>query len=168
VEWIRSGKPSVLGAISGSVAGLVGITPAAGFVSPMSALLIGLITGVVCYFMVSKVKGLLKYDDSLDAFGVHGVGGTLGALMTGIFATGAINVVFIDSKGGTLPVGLIDGNFHQLLNQGAGVLISWVIAGVGTYLILKVVDAVIGLRVNPDDEIQGLDLSQHGEEGYNI
>jgi len=168
VEWIRSGKPSVLGAISGSVAGLVGITPAAGFVSPMSALLIGLITGVVCYFMVSKVKGLLKYDDSLDAFGVHGVGGTLGALMTGIFATGAINVVFKDSKGGTLPVGLIDGNFHQLLNQGAGGLISWVIAGVGTYLILKVVDAVIGLRVNPDDEIQGLDLSQHGEEGYNI
>jgi ammonium transporter, Amt family len=168
MEWLRSGKPSVLGAISGSVAGLVGITPAAGFVSPMSALLIGFITGVVCFFMVSKVKGMIGYDDSLDAFGVHGVGGTLGALMTGIFATSAINVVFKDAKGGALPVGLVDGNFHQLLNQGISVALTWVIAGVGTYIILKVVDVVIGLRVHPDDEIMGLDLSQHGEEGYNI
>jgi Amt family ammonium transporter len=168
LEWIRNGKPSVLGAISGSVAGLVGITPAAGFVSPMSALLIGLITGIVCYFMVAKVKGLFGYDDSLDAFGVHGIGGTLGALMTGVFASGAINAVFKDSNGGALPVGLIDGNLRQLLNQGAGVLITWVFAGIGTYIILKIVDAVIGLRVKPDDEIQGLDLTQHGEEGYNL
>ena len=167
-EWLRTGKPSVLGAVSGSVAGLVGITPAAGFVTPMSALLIGLVTGVACYLMVAKVKGLLGYDDSLDAFGVHGVGGTLGALMTGIFATSAVNAVYKNSKGDALPVGVVDGHFGQLLNQAGGVLIGWVIAIVGTYIILKVLDLAIGLRVTPDDEITGLDLSQHGEEGYNM
>ena len=165
-EWLRNGKASALGAISGSVAGLVGITPAAGFVSPMSALLIGLIVGVVCYFMVSKIKGLFGYDDSLDAFGVHGAGGTLGALLTGIFATSAVNAAFKDANGLPLPVGMVDGNFHQFFNQAVGVLIAWVIAGVGTYLILKVVDRTIGLRVSVEDEILGLDLSQHGEEGY--
>lgn len=165
-EWLRNGKASALGAISGSVAGLVGITPAAGFVSPMSALLIGLIVGVVCYFMVSKIKGMFGYDDSLDAFGVHGAGGTLGALLTGIFATSAVNAAFKDSHGSPLPVGMLDGNFHQFFNQAAGVLIAWVMAGVGTYLILKVVDRTIGLRVSAEDEILGLDLSQHGEEGY--
>ena len=165
-EWLRNGKASALGAISGSVAGLVGITPAAGFVSPMSALLIGLIVGVVCYFMVSKIKGLFGYDDSLDAFGVHGAGGTLGALLTGIFATSAVNAAFKDANGLPLPVGMVDGNFHQFFNQAVGVLIAWVIAGVGTYLILKVVDRTIGLRVSAEDEILGLDLSQHGEEGY--
>jgi Amt family ammonium transporter len=167
-EWVRTGKPSVLGAISGCVAGLVAITPAAGFVTPMSALLIGLLAGIICYFMVSKIKGLFGYDDSLDAFGVHGAGGTLGALLTGIFAASSVNAIFKDPQGRALPVGLIDGNPHQFFNQIGGILIAWVIAAVGTYLILKIVDAVVGLRTTPDDEIMGLDLSQHGEEGYNM
>jgi len=168
IEWLRTGKPSVLGAISGSVAGLVAITPASGFVGPMSALVIGLLAGVVCYFMVSKIKAFFGYDDALDAFGVHGAGGTLGALLTGIFAVSGVNAVFKDSQGRPLPVGLIEGNWHQFFNQAAGVLISWMIAAIGTYLILKIVDAVVGLRITPDDEILGLDLSQHGEEGYNM
>jgi ammonium transporter, Amt family len=167
-EWLRTGKPSVLGAISGSVTGLVAITPASGFVAPMPAILIGLLAGVVCYFMVSKIKGFFGYDDSLDAFGVHGAGGTLGALLTGVFAASGVNAIFKDSQGRPLPVGMIDGNFHQFLNQAAGVLIAWVLAAVGTYVILKIVDAVIGLRTTADDEIIGLDLSQHGEEGYNM
>jgi Amt family ammonium transporter len=167
-EWLRTGKPSVLGAISGSVAGLVAITPAAGFVTPMSALFIGLAAGIVCYWMVAKIKGIFGYDDSLDAFGVHGAGGTLGALMTGIFATKSVNAVFTDAGGGALPVGLVDGNFQQFFNQASGALIGWVVAGIGTYLILKIVDAVIGLRVSAEEEILGLDLSQHGEEGYNM
>jgi Amt family ammonium transporter len=167
-EWLRNGKASVLGAISGSVAGLVAITPAAGFVSPMSALLIGLLAGVVCYFMVAKIKGYFGYDDALDAFGVHGAGGTLGALLTGIFATSSVNAAFKDSNGNPLPVGMVDGNFHQFFNQAVGVLIAWVVAGIGTYLILKIVDRAIGLRVSAEEEIMGLDLSQHGEEGYNM
>ena len=166
VEWIRNGKPSALGAISGAVAGLVAITPAAGFVSPMSALLIGLIAGAFCFYMVAKVKARFGYDDSLDAFGVHGAGGTLGALLTGIFAVAAVNPIFKDAQGNPLPSGLIEGNPHQLLNQFIGVLIAWVVAIVGTLLILKVVDMLIGLRVSEDEEIQGLDVSQHGEEGY--
>jgi ammonium transporter, Amt family len=165
-EWLRNGKPSVLGAISGSVAGLVAITPAAGFVKPMPALLIGLIAGAFCYWMVAKVKAIFGYDDSLDAFGVHGAGGTLGALLTGIFASSAVNPIFKDAQGNTLPSGLIEGNAHQLLNQFAGVAISWALAIVGTLVILKIVDATIGLRVTSEEEIQGLDLSQHGEEGY--
>ena len=168
IEWLRTGKPSVLGAISGSVAGLVAITPASGFVGPMPALVIGLLAGVVCYFMVSKIKAIFGYDDSLDAFGVHGAGGTLGALLTGVFAVSGVNAVFKDSQGRPLPVGLIEGNWHQFFNQAAGVLIAWMIAAIGTYLILKIVDAVVGLRIPPDDEIMGLDLSQHGEEGYNM
>ena len=167
-EWLRNGKPSVLGAISGSVAGLVAITPASGFVSPMSALLIGLAAGVVCYLMVAHVKGKFGYDDSLDAFGVHGVGGTLGALLTGVFAASAINAVYKDAQGNPLPVGLMDGHAGQVLNQLIAVGISWVLAIVGTLVVLKIVDAVIGLRVRESDEIDGLDLSQHGEEGYNF
>jgi ammonium transporter, Amt family len=166
-EWWRNGKPSALGAISGAVAGLVAITPAAGFVSPMSAIVIGLVAGVVCYVMVAKVKAVFGYDDSLDAFGVHGAGGTLGALLTGIFASSAVNPIFKDAQGNTLASGLIDGNSHQLLNQLMGTLIAWALAVVGTLIILKVVDLVIGLRVSEEHEIQGLDLSQHGEEGYN-
>jgi ammonium transporter, Amt family len=166
VEWIRNKKPSALGSISGAVAGLVAITPASGFVGPMPALAIGLISGVICYFMVAKVKGRFGYDDSLDAFGVHGAGGTAGALLTGIFASSAINAVFKDSKGTALPVGLIEGNWHQVLNQLAGVGIAWVLAIVGSLVILKFVDAVIGLRLSEEQEDQGLDLSQHGEEGY--
>ncbi|MGA7906429.1 MAG: ammonia channel protein, partial [Candidatus Sulfotelmatobacter sp.] len=165
-EWLRNGKPSVLGAISGSVAGLVAITPASGFVKPMPALVIGLVAGVFCYLMVAKVKTVFGYDDSLDAFGVHGAGGTLGALLTGIFASSAINPIFKDAQGNTLASGLLEGNAHQLVNQLVGVLISWVLAIAGTLVILKLVDMTIGLRVSEEEEIQGLDLSQHGEEGY--
>jgi ammonium transporter, Amt family len=167
-EWVRHGKPSVLGAISGSVAGLVAITPASGFVAPMPALLIGLVAGVGCYLMVAKVKSRLGYDDSLDAFGVHGVGGTVGALLTGVFATRAINPIFKDSQGNALAVGLIDGNTHQILNQLVGIGVAWALAAVGTLIILKVVDALVGLRVPEEHEVQGLDVSQHGEEGYNL
>jgi Amt family ammonium transporter len=165
-EWIRNGKPSVLGGISGAVAGLVAITPASGFVKPMPALLIGLIAGVFCYWMVAKVKAKFGYDDSLDAFGVHGAGGTLGALLTGVFAASAVNPIFKDVQGNTLASGLLEGNPHQLLNQLVGVVISWALAIVGTLIILKLVDVTIGLRVSEEEEVQGLDLSQHGEEGY--
>ena len=165
-EWMRNGKPSALGAISGAVAGLVAITPAAGFVSPMSALLIGFIAGVACYLMVAKVKSRFGYDDSLDAFGVHGAGGTIGALLTGIFASSTINPIFKDAQGNILASGVLEGNAHQLLNQFVAVVIAWLLAIVGTLIILKVVDVVVGLRVSQNDEIQGLDLSQHGEEGY--
>jgi len=167
-EWLTRGKPSVLGAISGAVAGLVAITPASGFVAPFPALLIGLAAGVVCFLMVAKVKGIFGYDDSLDVFGVHGAGGTVGALLTGVFASQAVNAIYKDSHGNPVPVGLIDGNAHQLLNQLVGVAIAWVLAIVGTIIILKVVDLVVGLRVPAEQEIEGLDLSQHGEEGYNL
>ncbi len=165
-EWIGKGKVSALGAISGCVAGLATVTPAAGFVTPMSALIIGLIAGPVCYWMVTVVKWRFGYDDSLDVFGVHGVGGTIGALLTGVFASSVINPIFKDSRGAALPSGLLEGNPHQLLNQFIGVLIAWVLSAVGTFVILRVIDAVIGLRVSPEHETQGLDLSQHGEEGY--
>jgi ammonium transporter, Amt family len=161
-EWIRQKKASALGAISGAVAGLVAITPAAGFVTPMSALWIGLIAGVFCYLMVVKVKAFFGYDDSLDAFGVHGAGGTLGAILTGVFANSAINPILGAGK----ATGLLEGNGHQVLNQLAGVAIAWTISIVGTLIILFVVDKTIGLRVSEDDERDGLDLSQHGEEGY--
>jgi Amt family ammonium transporter len=165
-EWLRNGKVSALGAVSGAVAGLVAITPAAGFVSPMSALVIGFVAGAFCYFMVAAVKSRVGYDDSLDAFGVHGAGGTLGAILTGIFASSAVNPVFKDSQGNTLPSGMIEGNFHQVLNQFVGVIIAWGLAAVGTFIILKIVDAAVGLRVSQEHEVIGLDLSQHGEEGY--
>ena len=165
-EWLRNGKPSALGAISGAVAGLVAITPAAGFVSPMSAILIGLIAGVFCYFMVAKVKAMFGYDDSLDAFGVHGAGGTLGAILTGIFASKVINPIFKDAQGNPLGSGVLDGNYHQLGNQLVGVLLAWGLAIVGTLVILFLVDKTIGLRVSEDHEVTGLDVTQHGEEGY--
>jgi len=165
-EWWRNGKPSALGAISGAVAGLVAITPAAGFVGPMPALAIGLIAGIVCYHMVATVKLRFGYDDSLDAFGVHGAGGTLGAVLTGVFASSAINPIFKNAQGTALPSGLLEGNAHQLTNQLVGVGVSWALAIVGTLVSLKIVDATIGLRVEEDQEIQGLDLTQHGEEGY--
>lgn len=161
-EWIRNGKPSALGGISGCVAGLVAITPASGFVTPMGALWIGLIAGVFCFFMVVKVKNIFGYDDSLDAFGVHGAGGTLGAVLTGMFATSAINPIF--GKG--VATGLFEGNHRQVLNQALGVAIAWGLSIAGTLIILFVVDKVMGLRVNEEDERIGLDLSQHGEEGY--
>jgi Amt family ammonium transporter len=163
-EWIRNGKPSALGAISGAVAGLVAITPASGFVQPMSALFIGLVAGVFCFLMVTVVKGMFGYDDSLDAFGVHGAGGTIGAILTGVFATSVINPVYGAGK----PTGWIEGNGHQVLNQLAGVAIAWVLSIVGTLILLKLVDMVIGLRVTREDEIEGLDVTQHGEEGYDF
>jgi len=166
-EWLHNGKPSALGAISGSVAGLVAITPASGYVGPMPAFLIGLIAGVACFAMVAGVKARFGYDDSLDAFGVHGVGGTVGALLTGVFATRLINPVFKDDKGNALAVGMIDGNFGQIVNQLVGVMVAIVLAIVGTLVILKLVDLMIGLRVPAEEEIEGLDITQHGEEGYN-
>ena len=167
-EWVHNGKPSVLGAISGAVAGLVAITPASGFVQPFPALLIGFLAGLVCFFMVTAVKSKFGYDDTLDAFGVHGAGGTLGALLTGVFATSAVNDGLKDASGKVLGLGLVDGNPGQVLNQLIAVLISWGMAIVGTYIILKICDAVIGVRVSPDQEIEGLDVSMHGEEGYNF
>ena len=166
IEWKTNGKPSELGAISGAVAGLVAITPAAGFVKPMPAMLIGFIAGIVCYLMVAKVKARFGYDDSLDAFGVHGAGGTIGAILTGIFAVSAVNPILKDANGNVMASGLIEGNAHQLLNQLVGVGIAWTLGIVGTLAILVFVDKVIGLRVSPEQETQGLDLSQHGEEGY--
>jgi Amt family ammonium transporter len=132
----------------------------------MPAIGIGLIAGAFCFWMVAKVKMRFGYDDSLDAFGVHGAGGTLGALLTGIFATSAVNPIFKDTQGNILPSGLLEGNAHQLLNQLVGVIMAWVIAIVGTLATLKIVDVLVGLRVPEEDEVQGLDLSQHGEEGY--
>jgi Amt family ammonium transporter len=165
-EWMKTGKPSVLGGISGAVAGLVAITPASGFVRPLPALLIGFAAGVVCYFMVTRVKHAFGYDDSLDAFGVHGAGGTLGALLTGIFATNAVNNALKDSSGNPLPLGLVDGNGSQIINQLVGTVIAWVLAAVGTLVILKICDAAVGVRVHKEHEIQGLDVTMHGEEGY--
>jgi ammonium transporter, Amt family len=163
IEWMMAGKPSVLGAISGAVAGLVAITPASGFVKPMPAILIGLAAGVVCYLMVAKVKKMFGYDDALDAFGVHGIGGTLGALLTGVFATKEVN----DLRMGK-PMGWVDGDAGQMMNQLIAVLISWGLAIVGTLVILKICDVVFGVRVSKEQETEGLDLSMHGEEGYNL
>jgi Amt family ammonium transporter len=157
-EWIKRGKPSVLGACSGAVAGLVCITPGSGFVSPMSAIVIGLVAGFACFWACTTLKSKFNYDDSLDAFGVHGVGGTLGCLLTGVFATQAVQ--------GPEKSGGIDGNWHQVLNQGISAAATIALAVVGTFILLKILDAAMGLRVDQNDEIQGLDLSQHGEEGY--
>jgi Amt family ammonium transporter len=167
-EWIKNGKPSMLGAISGAVAGLVAITPASGFVKPFPAILIGLVAGVACFVMVTAVKSKFSYDDTLDAFGVHGAGGTIGALLTGVFATNAVNDGLKDPAGKLLPLGMIDGNSGQVLNQALGVLISWALAIVGTLIILKICDTLLGVRVSPEQELEGLDVSMHGEEGYNL
>src|SRR2546429_119237 len=163
-EWLKNGRASALGAISGAVAGLVAITPASGFVAPMPALAIGLIAGVVCYWMVTKVKAIFEYDDALDAFGVHGAGGTIGALLTGVFAQQVINPIFGAGK----AVGGLDGHWGQVGNQLVGVLIAWVFALVGTLVLLKIVDLLTGIRVPEEHEIEGLDITQHGEEAYNL
>jgi len=163
-EWIKNGRPSALGAISGAVAGLVAITPAAGFVAPMPALAIGFIAGLVCYFMVTKVKALFGYDDALDAFGVHGIGGTVGAFLTGVFAQQVINPIFGAGK----PTGGLDGHWAQVGNQLVGILIAWGFALVGTLVLLKITDMITGVRVSEADEIEGLDITQHGEEAYNL
>ncbi|MCW5735457.1 MAG: ammonium transporter [Enhydrobacter sp.] len=154
-EWITRGKPSVLGIISGAVAGLVAITPASGFVNPTGALVIGLVAGVICFWGATGLKHAMGYDDSLDAFGVHGVGGFVGAILTGVFAVEAI--------GGEGKKGLIDGNAGQVLTQlwGSLVCIAW--CAVATFVILKIVDVVIGLRVTTEEEVEGLDINLHGE-----
>ncbi|MBC8871361.1 MAG: ammonium transporter [Planctomycetes bacterium] len=161
MEWITRGKPSILGTCSGAVAGLVCITPAAGFVNPMPALLFGAAAGVVCFFACTTIKAKFGYDDSLDAFGVHGVGGTLGAVLTGVFATRAC--WNIDNGN---PLGLIEGSTRVLVGQIVAVLVTYVFAALVTFVLLKILDATMGLRVSQDEETQGLDLSQHGEEGY--
>ncbi len=157
LEWVLRGKPTAVGIATGAVAGLVGITPAAGFVTPVAAILIGAITATVCFFAVS-FKAKIQFDDSLDTFPIHGVGGTVGAILTGLLATKAVN-----SAGGD---GLFYGNPGQLGTQLIAIVITYAIAGIGTFVILKVLDATIGLRVNPDVELQGVDISEHGEEGY--
>jgi len=162
-EWVLNGKPTVLGASSGAVSGLVCITPAAGFVQPMPALAMGAAAGVVCYFACSWLKHRLNYDDALDAFGVHGVGGTLGAILTGVFATRAC----WDINGGE-PLGLIEGNTETIVGQVAAVLVTYVFAGVGSYILLKSIDILMGLRVRGEVEQRGLDITEHGEEGYTL
>lgn len=161
IDWFKNGKPTAIGAISGAVAGLVGITPAAGFVSPMSALVIGLLAGSACYVMVVEVKKFFGYDDTLDVFGIHGIGGTVGAIATGLFATRLINPIFSDG-----PVGVLDGNGWQIVNQITGISIAALLGAVGTLAILKFVDVMVGLRVSQTDEIAGLDATQHGEIAY--
>ncbi len=167
-EWATRGRPSALGAISGAVAGLVAITPASGFVTPMPALAIGFTAGIGCFLMVTYVKGIVGYDDALDAFGVHGAGGTLGAVLTGVFATRAINPIFRDPQGRPLPVGLLDGNAIQLGYQLVGIAMAWAFALVGTLVLLKITDLVVGVRASEAQEIEGLDLTEHGEEAYNL
>jgi Amt family ammonium transporter len=156
VEWAVKGKPSVLGIISGSVAGLVAITPASGFVDAIGALVIGAAAGVLCYFSATTLKHALGYDDSLDAFGVHGVGGIIGALLTGVFARTAIG-------GGPAFSGVIDGNTGQFLIQLEGVAYTIVYCGIVSFILLKLVDLVLGLRVEEEVERDGLDIALHGE-----
>jgi Amt family ammonium transporter len=155
-EWATRGKPSVLGIVSGAVAGLVAITPASGFVNPTGALIIGIVAGIICFWAATSLKNMMGYDDSLDAFGVHGVGGLAGAILTGVFATKAI-------KGGDDAVGLIDGNAGQVLTQIYGCVATIVWCAVATFVILKVIDVIIGLRVDQEQEVEGLDINLHGE-----
>ena len=152
-EWMGKGKPSVLGIASGAVAGLVAITPASGFVGPMGALIIGLVAGVVCFWGATSLKRMLGYDDSLDAFGVHGIGGIVGALLTGVFA--------VKDIGGT--AGMLEGNSGQVVTQLLGIGVTVVYGAIATFIILKVIDLVIGLRVTEEQEREGLDVSLHGE-----
>ncbi len=157
LEKVLRGKPTAVGVATGAVAGLVGITPAAGFVPPLAAILIGSITAVCCFFAIS-VKHKFQIDDSLDTFPVHGVGGTVGAILTGIFATVEVNEFGKD--------GLLRGNFNQLGIQVAAIAVAYIFAGVGTFVILKILDATVGLRISAEEEYQGMDIHEHGEEGY--
>ena len=167
-EMLRSGKPSALGAISGAVAGLATITQASGFVQPFPAMLIGFTGGAVCFWMVSVMKQKLGYDDSLDAFGVHGIGGALGCLLTGVFATNQINNALKLANGQAAPLGWVDGNASQLGNQLVGAAVGIGLAVCGTLVALKVTDLLTPLRMEARDEVTGMDLSIHGEEGYNL
>jgi Amt family ammonium transporter len=166
-EWLQKGKPSVLGAASGMVAGLATITPASGFVSVPSAVLIGLAAGTVCYFAVTKLKSRFGYDDSLDVFGVHGVGSTLGMLMLGFLASAQVNEAIGTTFKTDGQLVSLAGGGGQFLNQLKGVLFTMVFAGAATFAILKVVNAIAGVRVTEEEETLGLDLSQHGESAYN-
>lgn len=158
VEWYRNGKPTILGAASGCIAGLVAITPAAGFVKPMPALAIGLIGGIVCYFAVAVLKEKLGYDDSLDAFGVHGIGGTWGSIATGLWATTEVNPAGAD--------GLFYGETHLLFAQVVSVIVAYALAIVGTYILFKIVSHFMKVRADETEEIAGLDIVEHGERGY--
>ncbi len=167
MEWKVKGKPSVLGAAAGMVAGLATITPASGFVSIPAAFCIGLLAGIVCYTAVTKIKSIFNYDDSLDVFGVHGIGSVVGMLMLGFLANAEVNPAIATTfKANGVAVSLA-GSSHQFINQFIGVAFTVVLAAVGTFLIVKAVDATIGLRVDQEDESIGLDLSQHGERAYN-
>jgi ammonium transporter, Amt family len=166
IEWQSKGKPSVLGAASGMVAGLATITPASGFVSIPSAFCIGLAGGLVCYFAVTKLKAYFDYDDSLDVFGVHGVGSLIGLLMVGLLASPAVNPAISSTfqvNGATVSLA---GGMHQLLNQAIAILFTAAFAALATLVLFKVVDVAIGLRVDPEEESLGLDLTQHGERAY--
>ena len=158
VEWYRNGKPTILGAASGCIAGLVAITPAAGFVKPMPALAIGLIGGIVCYFAVAVLKEKLGYDDSLDAFGVHGIGGTWGSIATGLWATTEVNPAGAN--------GLFYGETHLLFAQVVSVIVAYALAIVGTYILFKIVSHFMKVRADETEEIAGLDVVEHGERGY--
>jgi Amt family ammonium transporter len=159
IEWLKRGKASILGACSGAVAGLVGITPASGSCTPLAGIAIGFLAGILCFYFCTTVKNKFGYDDSLDAFGVHGVGGTLGALLTGVFASKAVT-------SDPTKYGLLEGNAHQVVAQAVGAVAAIGLAVIGTTILLKIVDAIVGLRVNQAGELQGLDIDQHGEEGY--
>ncbi|MBI3707549.1 MAG: ammonium transporter [Proteobacteria bacterium] len=159
-EWGLRGKPSVLGIISGAVAGLVAITPASGFVLPGGALVIGIVAGAACFLAATSLKKLLGYDDSLDAFGVHAIGGIVGAFLTGVFAVGAISAT-AEAPGGS--PGLLDGNPGQVMTQLYGIVVTFVYCGVVSFILLKIIDAAVGLRVDAEAERDGLDLSLHGE-----
>jgi len=166
-EWRLKGKPSVLGAASGMVAGLATVTPASGFVSVPAAFCIGLVAGVVCYLAVTKLKMTLGYDDSLDVFGVHGIGSTVGMLMLGFLASSAVNPLIANTFQKNGVTVSLAGGMHQFWNQLAGVGTTVALAAVATFIIAKLVDATVGLRVDQEDESMGLDLSQHGERAYN-
>ena len=160
IEWWHNGTPTILGTVTGAVAGLVAITPACGFVNPMNAMIIGMMVAVICYLAVAVIKGKLGYDDSLDAFGVHGVGGIVGTLATGIFAQKAVNAAGND--------GLLFGNVHQFLVQGFIVIVTVAFAASMTFIIFKIVDALVGMRVEEKNEIVGLDLTQQSEAAYTV
>jgi Amt family ammonium transporter len=167
MEWLLKGKPSVLGAASGMVAGLATITPASGFVTVPVAFLIGLTGGIACYLAVTRLKNRFKYDDSLDVFGVHGVGSSIGLLMLGLFANASVNGAIAGTFQSDGKIVSLAGGLAQLINQFRGLVATIALAAVATFLILKLVDVVIGLRVSPEEEDSGLDLTQHGESAYN-
>jgi len=160
VEWKINGKPTVLGAASGAIAGLVAITPASGYVTPVSAIIIGFLAGIICYFSVNYLKRKFGYDDSLDAFGIHGIGGTWGAFATGLFASKAVN-----SAGAN---GLFYGNFNQVIIQIISIIATYIFAGIMSFIILKFISLFMDLRISKEEEEAGLDISQHGEVAYNM